>query len=116
MATCLTSLPSSSFNNTSNASCAVNPLRKRSRPRIPKDLLTKDWVATAPTPASAQLTDVPTENQWLCTATPISPVDGSRATMEKVWASGSLEWYTCACSEKVSSVKMKSKLIFMNES
>ena len=30
----------------------------------------------------------PTENQCDCTATPISPVAGSRATMEKVWASG----------------------------
>jgi hypothetical protein len=41
-----------------------------------------DWVATAPTPASANATTDPTENQWLCTATPISPVRGSRATME----------------------------------
>ena len=43
----------------------------------------------APIPASAQLTTVPTENQWLCTATPSSPVTESRATMEKVCASGS---------------------------
>src|SRR5262245_38922330 len=45
---------------------------------------TNDCVATAPTPASAQVTTDPTENQWLCTATPMSPVAGSRATMEKV--------------------------------
>jgi hypothetical protein len=41
-----------------------------------------DCVATAPTPASAHATDEPTENQCDCTATPISPVAGSRATME----------------------------------
>ena len=34
------------------------------------------------TPASAQGTDDPTENQWLWTATPRSPVAASRATME----------------------------------
>ena len=43
-----------------------------------------DCVATAPTPASAQETFEPTENQWLCTATPSSPVAGSRATIEYV--------------------------------
>ncbi len=36
----------------------------------------------APTPASAHATLDPTENQCDCTATPISPVAGSRATME----------------------------------
>ena len=41
-----------------------------------------DWVATAPTPAWAQGTSWPTLNQWDCTATPSSPVTGSRATME----------------------------------
>ena len=45
---------------------------------------TNDCVATAPTPASAQGTTEPTENQWLCTATPSSPVAGSRATIEYV--------------------------------
>src|SRR3989304_3193715 len=43
----------------------------------------------APTPASAQVTEEPTENQWDWTATPISPVAGSRATIENVCASGS---------------------------
>src|ERR1700704_3911462 len=43
-----------------------------------------DCVATAPTPASAQGTSPPTANQCDCTATPISPVAGSKATMEKV--------------------------------
>ena len=46
------------------------------------DLFVKDCVATAPTPASAQGTVEPTENQCDCTATPSSPVSGSRATME----------------------------------
>src|SRR5579864_5585396 len=45
----------------------------------------KDCVATAPTPASAHGTSPPTANQCDCTATPISPVVGSNATMEKVW-------------------------------
>src|SRR5713101_4658962 len=44
----------------------------------------KDCVATTPTPASAQVTSAPTANQCDCTATPISPVVGSRATMENV--------------------------------
>src|SRR3954447_13741299 len=44
-----------------------------------------DCVATAPTPASAHGTSPPTANQCDCTATPISPVAGSNATMEKVW-------------------------------
>ena len=47
-----------------------------------------DCVATAPTPASAHVTTEPTENQCDCTATPISPVAASRATIEKVCASG----------------------------
>src|SRR5215212_915571 len=45
----------------------------------------KDCVATAPTPASAHAPFEPTENQCDWTATPISPVAGSRAPLEKVW-------------------------------
>src|ERR1041385_5979499 len=45
----------------------------------------KDCVATAPTPASAHETSPPTANQCDCTATPISPVAGSNATIEKVY-------------------------------
>ncbi len=41
-----------------------------------------DCVATAPTPASAHVTPDPTENACDWTATPISPVAGSRATIE----------------------------------
>src|SRR4051794_19791745 len=43
-----------------------------------------DCVATAPTPARAHETTEPTENQCDWTATPSSPVAGSRATMEYV--------------------------------
>jgi hypothetical protein len=39
-------------------------------------------VATAPTPASAQLTIEPTPKKCDWTATPSSPLDGSRATIE----------------------------------
>jgi hypothetical protein len=42
----------------------------------------KLWVAMAPTPASAHVTAEPTENQCDWTATPISPVSASRATIE----------------------------------
>ena len=44
-----------------------------------------DCVATAPTPASAHETPDPTENACDWTATPSSPVAGSRATIEYVW-------------------------------
>ena len=44
--------------------------------------MTSDWVATAPTPASAQGTTGPTWKYIDCTATPSSPVSGSRATIE----------------------------------
>ena len=43
-----------------------------------------DWVATAPTPASAQAHAAPALNARDCTATPSSPVSGSRATIEYV--------------------------------
>jgi hypothetical protein len=38
----------------------------------------------APTPALAQGTTAPTAMNFDCTATPSSPVFGSKATMEKV--------------------------------
>src|SRR5262245_61196903 len=41
-------------------------------------------VATAPTPAFAHGTTLPTPRNRLCTATPRSPVFGSYATIEKV--------------------------------
>ena len=57
-------------------------LEQRQAARPSPETLTKDWVAIAPTPASAQGQSEPTENQCDCTATPISPVSGSRATIE----------------------------------
>ncbi len=56
-----------------------------------------DCVATAPTPASAHVTFEPTANQCDWTATPISPVAGSRATIENVCASGPGLPATAAC-------------------
>src|SRR5690349_17617181 len=41
-------------------------------------------VATAPTPASAHNTPLPTENTFECTAAPISPVSGSNPRIENV--------------------------------
>src|SRR6188474_268255 len=58
--------------------------RMNDSPSGPYDGSTKDCVATAPMPASAQATIGPTENQCDCTATPNSPVAGSRATIENV--------------------------------
>ena len=45
-------------------------------------------VATAPTPAFAHGTTVPTAKKRLATATPTSPVAGSVAAMENVAGSG----------------------------
>src|SRR5579864_3928741 len=45
-------------------------------------------VATAPTPASARMTPLPTENTLDWTAAPISPVSGSKPRIEKVPVSG----------------------------
>jgi len=45
------------------------------------------WVATAPTPARAHGTLAPAANMAVCTATPSSPVCGSRATIEYVTVS-----------------------------
>ena len=64
----------------------------------------KDCVATAPTPASAQATFEPTENQCDCTATPNSPVSGSRATIEKVCAGRSVRG---ACSSDAASPRTR---------
>src|SRR6185369_15534659 len=85
MPTCRTSEPESAVRSPFNASSGLFPALKRSRARGPYEGSTKDWVATAPTPASAHDTTEPTENQWDWTATPICPVSGSRATIENVW-------------------------------
>ena len=58
------------------------PPRISSRARGPYAGSTIDWVATAPTPAPAHVTSEPTPKKWDWTATPSSPLDGSRATIE----------------------------------
>src|SRR5262245_43539952 len=82
--TCRTSRPASPATSAASASGAARPAFISERPSGPYEGSTNDWVATAPTPASAQGTIDPTENQWLWTATPRSPVAGSRATIEYV--------------------------------
>ena len=61
---------------------ALAPPSISSSPRGPYEISALAWVATAPTPGRAQGTIGPTENQCDCTATPSSPVAGSRATIE----------------------------------
>src|SRR4051812_3622378 len=68
------------------ASGADLPAAISASPFGPYDGSTNDCVATAPTPGSAHVTIEPTENQCDCTATPRSPVTGSRATIENVCA------------------------------
>src|SRR4029077_15136900 len=58
-----------------------------------------DCVATTPTPASPQITSAPTANQCDCTATPMSPVTGSRATIEKVCTGRSGRGDSADCAE-----------------
>jgi len=61
-------------------------------------MLTKDWVATAPTWACAHGTAVPTEKYRDCTATPRFLVLGSKAAIEKVeakWFSLSMRTSLC---------------------
>src|SRR5437588_2569407 len=84
IATCRTSQDASAPRRPRSASGADLPVRRRSSPSWPYDGSTKLCVATAPTPASAHGTICPTANQCDCTATPICPVCGSRATIENV--------------------------------
>jgi hypothetical protein len=65
-----------------SAAGALAPSPISLSPRGPNEASTIDCVATAPTPASAQLTIEPTLKKCDCTATPSSPLDGSLATME----------------------------------
>src|SRR5207253_7007308 len=68
----------------SSASTAESPDSNASRHRGPYAGSPNACVATAPTPARAQGTTVPTANIHVCTATPSAPVTGSRATIEYV--------------------------------
>src|SRR5690242_17034605 len=63
---------------------AESPVRRSAKALGPNDGSTRAWVATAPTPASAQGTSVPTLKYLDCTATPSSCVTESKATMENV--------------------------------
>ena len=71
-----------------SASSAVAPRAIRSRPFGPNDVFADACVATAPTPALAHGTTVPTAKNRLATATPTSPVAGSAAAIENVAGSG----------------------------
>jgi hypothetical protein len=62
----------------------VNPPCSRSSPTEPYIGSAIDWVAMTPRPGSAKGTLLPTANAWDWVATPISPVPGSRATIEYV--------------------------------
>src|SRR5690242_7815632 len=73
------------------ASAGATPLFSSARPFGPYDGSANAWVAIAPTPGSAHVTRLPTENQCDCTATPRSPVTGSRATIENVFVGRTLE-------------------------
>src|SRR5512142_2205219 len=82
--TCLSSLSGSSSNKRSSVSRADRPVASNANPRGPKDVLAKDWVATAPTPACAQGTTAPTAGNFDATATPQACSSRSQATMENV--------------------------------
>ncbi|MBK9968673.1 MAG: hypothetical protein IPP07_28940 [Holophagales bacterium] len=82
IATWRTSRPASAARSPRSASGALRPAFRSERPKGPYVASTNDWVAMAPTPASAHGTSAPTENQCDWTATPSCPVAGSRATIE----------------------------------
>src|SRR5262245_12443034 len=75
---------SSAARRSASASSAELPAPIRSSARGPYAGSATDCVATAPMPGRAQDTIDPTENQCDWTATPSSPVAGSRATIEYV--------------------------------
>jgi hypothetical protein len=68
----------------SSVSFALALRPSSSRPRGPNVTFAFACVATAPAPASAQGTTLPTLKNREATATPTSPVTGSRATIENV--------------------------------
>ncbi len=90
MPTCRIASPGSDARTAPSASPAGWPSRISRSPFGPWAISVYDWVATAPTPGSTHGTPLPTLNQRLWTATPSSPVFGSRATIEYVM--GHLGW------------------------
>ncbi len=69
-------------------SSGVAPSASSCRPFVPNSELMYDWVATAPTPAFAHGTAARTFGNFDWTATPRSPLAGSRAAIEKVETRG----------------------------
>src|SRR5438093_1586057 len=82
--TCRWSRPSSSARSFRRTASAERPFLRRRSPDGPKVVLPAACVAMAPTSASAQGTTEPTAKNRDCTATPRSPLAGSKPTMEKV--------------------------------
>jgi hypothetical protein len=72
----------SAVTSAASARSGGRPARMSSSPSGPYERSENDWLATAPTPDSAQGTTEPTANAFVCTATPSSPVAESRATRE----------------------------------
>jgi hypothetical protein len=68
--------------SSASVSGAERPAASLASPSGPYVTFANDWVATAPTPASAQGTTAPTARNFDWTAIPRSPVAGSSATME----------------------------------
>src|SRR4029077_5549932 len=75
---------SSSARSASSAASGASPCPSSSSPRQPYRRSVNDCVAIAPTPGRAHGTAAPVLNACDCTATPSSPVEGSRATIEYV--------------------------------
>src|SRR6185503_7538879 len=80
------SAPVSAFSTSSGAS----PFASASSPLGPYVVFAQDCVAIAPTPAFAHGTTLPTPKNFDCTATPRSPVAGSKPTTEKVATTGAV--------------------------
>ena len=82
------SRPASSASSSASATAGDRPCSIRSSPWGPYSTIVHDWVATAPTPARAQGTARPTNGTRVVTATPLWPVAGSMAQIEKVAKNG----------------------------
>jgi len=82
--TCRCAAPVSAASCRRSASAGAAPAASASRSCGPYSVRVAAWVATAPTPARTQGTPFPTHGTRVVTATPLSPVRGSTAAMEKV--------------------------------
>ncbi len=86
--TCRCAIPESASRSARSTSGAGLPFRSIASPSGPNDSLVDAWVAIAPVPASAHGTAMPTLNARDWTATPISCVTESYATIENVARAG----------------------------